>query len=175
MRSRKGQVTGTAMTAAAVVSTLLVAACSASAPGASTRYARDLAYAQCMRTHGEPTWPNPSSNGGFMFSASNPLDESSPGYHSAIRACRKLDPDPGGLTEAQVQAGLARLLKFSDCMRAHGVLDFPDPQTTDQGGQMGVAIVMPADGTVDQQSPQYQAAAKACQTLMLVPASGGQS
>jgi hypothetical protein len=174
MSLRKVQVTGMALASVAAVS-LLLTACSASAPGASTRYARDLAYAQCMRTHGQPTWPDPSSNGGFMFGASNPLNMSSPGYHSAIRACRKLDPDPGGLTEAQVQAGLARLLKFSDCMRAHGVLDFPDPQTTDQGGQVGVAIQMPANGAIDQQSPQYQAATKACQSLMLVPGSGGQS
>jgi hypothetical protein len=173
MSLRKVQVTGMALASVAAVS-LLLTACSASAPGASTRYARDLAYAQCMRTHGQPTWPDPSSNGGFMFSASNPLNMSSPGYHAAIRACRKLDPDPGGLTEAQVQAGLARLLKFSDCMRAHGVLNFPDPQTTDQGGQMGVAIVMPAGGAVDLQSPQYQAAAKACQSLIAVHGSGAQ-
>jgi hypothetical protein len=174
MSLRKVRVTGTALASLAAV-TLLLTACSAAAPGPASRYARDLAYAQCMRTHGQPAWPDPSSNGGFLFSASNPLDASSPGYHSAIRACRKLDPDPGGLTEAQVQAGLARLLRYSDCMRAHGVLEFPDPQTTDQGGQMGVAIVLPAGGAIDPQSPQYQTAAKACQSLMLVPASGGQS
>jgi hypothetical protein len=175
MSLRKAQIASGAMTAVAAACLLLTAACSVSAPGATTRYAKDLAYAQCMRTHGQPAWPDPSSNGGFLFSASNPLNVSSPGYHSAIRACRKLDPDPGGLTEAQVQAGLARLLRYSDCMRAHGVLDFPDPQTTDQGGQMGVAIVLPAGGAIDPQSPQYQTAAKACQSLMLVPASGGQS
>ncbi len=145
-------------------------ACGSSPAGVSgeSRYAQDLAYAQCMRTHGEPTWPDPSSNGGFLFPASNPLNTTTAGYRSATTACKSLQPDGSGLTATQIQAGLARLLKYSGCMRAHGVPNFPDPKTVDMGGQAGVALVLQANGpdAIDQQSPQYQAAFRACQPLM---------
>jgi hypothetical protein len=149
---------------------LLGTACGGSSPGASgeSRYAQELAYAQCMRTHGEPTWPDPSSNGGFLFPASNPLNTSTAAYRRATTACKSLQPDGSGLTATQIQAGLARLLKYSDCMRAHSVLNFPDPKTTDVGGRAGIALILQPSGpnAIDLQSPQYQAASKACQPLM---------
>jgi hypothetical protein len=149
---------------------LLLTGCGGSSPGASggSRYAQDLAYAQCLRTHGEPTWPDPNSNGGFFFPASNPLDTSTAGYRRATTACKNLQPKGGGLTAAQIQTALTRLLRFSDCMRAHGVLNFPDPKTIDQGGRSGVVLVLQDNGpgAIDQQSPQYQAASRVCQPLM---------
>jgi hypothetical protein len=33
----------------------------------STAYQQSLAYAQCMRAHGEPGYPDPASNGGFII------------------------------------------------------------------------------------------------------------
>jgi hypothetical protein len=49
--------------------------------------------------------------------------------------------------------GSDRALAFSQCMRAHGITQFPDP-----GAQGGVA----AWSGVDFNSPQYQAAQRAC-------------
>jgi hypothetical protein len=57
----------------------------------------------------------------------------------------------------------AALLKFSRCMRAHGVPNFPDATN---GG--GLSLV----GTgVNRNSPAFQSASKACQSLM--PGAGG--
>jgi hypothetical protein len=57
----------------------------------------------------------------------------------------------------------AALLKFSRCMRSHGVPNFPDPTN---GG--GLSLV----GTgVNRNSPAFQSASKACQSLM--PGAGG--
>jgi hypothetical protein len=46
-------------------------------------------------------------------------------------------------------------LDFSRCMRAHGVLNFPDPSASNGGVGYNVA-------GVDTQSPQYQSAQQAC-------------
>jgi hypothetical protein len=50
-------------------------------------------------------------------------------------------------------------LAYSQCMRAHGVTNFPDPNSN--GG-----ISLPSNGSVNLNSPQYQAASKACQSKM---------
>jgi len=53
------------------------------------------------------------------------------------------------------QQGAAQLVRYSQCMRAHGVTNFPDP--TSSGGL-----------TLDKstiESPQYQTASQACRSL----------
>lgn len=56
-------------------------------------------------------------------------------------------------------------LAYSRCMRSHGVLNFPDPST--QGG-----FSIGSESGIDPSSPQFQAAQKACQSLMK-PLGGG--
>lgn len=51
-------------------------------------------------------------------------------------------------------------LKFSDCMRSHGVPNFPDPS----GGGGGIQIS--AGSGVNPQSPAFQSAQNDCQKLM---------
>jgi hypothetical protein len=48
-------------------------------------------------------------------------------------------------------------LAFSECMRAHGIANFPDPNSS--GG-----INIPADSGINMNSSQYQSAAQACQS-----------
>ncbi len=51
-------------------------------------------------------------------------------------------------------------LKFSQCMREHGVPDFPDPQSTGDGH---VQLQINGNGgTLDPSSAQFQAAEEAC-------------
>jgi hypothetical protein len=56
-------------------------------------------------------------------------------------------------------AAAAQLLKFSQCMRDHGLTNFPDP--TSQGD-----IEFQNVGKNNPNSPQFQKAQKACQSLM---------
>lgn len=49
-------------------------------------------------------------------------------------------------------------LAYSQCMRAHGITNFPDPSSS--GG-----INISAGSGVDPNSPQYQAATKACESV----------
>ena len=53
-------------------------------------------------------------------------------------------------------------LKFSQCMRSHGVTDFPDPSSG--GGNVGFRIKI--GGPVNPSSPSFQAAQKTCGKLL---------
>jgi hypothetical protein len=69
----------------------------------------------------------------------------------------------------------AKLAKFSQCMRAHGVPDFPDPGTNggivihgDTGGATGPAgsSASGPPGDLNPNSPAFQKAQKACGGLI---------
>jgi hypothetical protein len=116
-----------------VISTcsVLIAACGSSggqSSGAATGSAEipALKLADCMRSHGVPNFPDPSSGGGGVNLTSG-VNPQSPAFKSARRACAKLVPGgkPGGssATESQFLAALS----FAKCMRTHGFPAFPDP------------------------------------------------
>ncbi len=64
---------------------------------------------------------------------------------------------PSPAQQAQMQA---QALKFSACMRSHGVPSFPDPQFS--GGHVGIRIQGGPGTGLDPRSPIFQAAQKAC-------------
>lgn len=151
------------LAAAAAGIALLAAACGgggsstgASAAG-STPYQKAVAYAQCIRSHGQPGWPDPNSQGNFLITGSNHVDPHSPRFASANKACERLLPNGGQETAAQQQKALSQALKFVACMRSHGIPDFPDP--TVQDGQ--VSQRLDASGFA-RNSPQLQSARQAC-------------
>lgn len=115
-------------------------------------------YAECMRAHRVPDFPNPTkSSRGFSF---NPTaDSNSPHFSSAKNACKHNLPDNGGSpTAAQLAAERARLLKYARCMRAHGEPKFPDP--TVSARSIGFRL-----NGVDPNSPKFQVAQKACRSI----------
>jgi hypothetical protein len=75
----------------------------------------------------------------------------------AVAACGSSDK-PKAHDAASAQA-----LKFSNCMRAHGVSNFPDP-----GAGGGIKLV-PGSG-LDPQSPSFQSAQRACSKYAPGPA-----
>ncbi len=117
-----------------------------------------VAFAACMRSNGVPNWPDPNSSGVFDKSklTAQQLGASTPKVQAAQGACSHLLPNGGsGPTPAQVQQIRAQALRFSRCVRAHGVPNFPDP---DSSGR----IPDPASFGIDQGSPKFQAANQAC-------------
>ncbi|HWH12849.1 MAG TPA: hypothetical protein VG165_17140 [Solirubrobacteraceae bacterium] len=120
-----------------------------------------LKFAACVRSHGVPSFPDPSAQGTFNFTGD--LNRT-PQFQSATRTCSRLLHVGGGTpSPAQQAKALAGLLKFSNCMRSHGVPKFPDP-TTSPGG--GVGLSVNASNGVDPNSPVFQDAQRACQSLM---------
>jgi hypothetical protein len=120
-----------------------------------------LKFAACVRSHGVPSFPDPSAQGTFNFTGDI---NRTPQFQSATHTCSRLLHVGGGTPSPAEQAkALASLLKFSKCMRAHGVPGFPDP-TTSPGG--GVGLSVKSSSGVDPGSPIFQAAQRACQSLM---------
>jgi hypothetical protein len=155
--------------AAVVIATaglvLLVVACSGgpsptgssgSSDAAGSTGSQQLAFAQCMRTHGVPDFPDPDTSGAFNKVTLNQLATGDPRFQTAQNSCLHLIPNAGSVpNQAQAQQSAAQALSFSQCVRTHGVTNFPDP---DRSGR----IPDPASVGIDQGSPQFQAANQAC-------------
>jgi hypothetical protein len=142
---------------------LVVTACGGGGPsaaGGSSPYQKAVAYAQCMRSHGMPGFPDPDSKGEFIIKGPQ-LGGSAQEYRSADKACMHLLPNGGQMTAAQQQKALSQALKFSACIRSHGVPSFPDP--TARNG--GVTISLGGTG-MSPNSPQLRAAQQACRSLL---------
>ncbi|HEV3291246.1 MAG TPA: hypothetical protein VG123_19880 [Streptosporangiaceae bacterium] len=153
------QVWAALLIVAAIGMAVLLTGCGSSGSSPSLarpkKYQKALAFVQCMRTHGEPTFPDPTSQGIVSDSQAN---IGSPVLRAAGLACAALLP-PGSLqvTEAQQEQFAGLELKRAECMRAHGVTNFPDPSAPGQQGPPPASA-----GGIGPSSPVFQAAARAC-------------
>jgi hypothetical protein len=134
-----------------------------------------LDYSRCMRLHGVDM-PDPQfgtgPNGGQAVRVTGPkMDPDNPAVKAAMDACKPiLDKavNQGGLKKPSA-ADQERAIKFSQCMRQHGV-NIPDPDFS--GG--GVSIrAGGANSPIDPNSPTFQAAQKACDKYFGPPGGKG--
>jgi hypothetical protein len=143
-----------------------------------------VAFAQCMRSHGVPEFPEPAE-GKLLVRSSDKnghltgVNPQSAQFQAAQKACAKLAPNGGKPPSAAEQAKMQeQALKFSQCMRTHGVPNFPDPEFSHVGGGVGIRIGSNKGGPggIDPNSPQFKAAQKTCQSDLPRPpgAKGGQ-
>jgi len=161
-----------ALVAVAVCGVALGACSSSNKPNAGSAAGADAAgihFADCMRSHGVPSFPDPNpGGGGFQFSPGSGFNPRSPAVRSAQAVCRKLlpgGPGPGPASENQKLA----MLRLAECMRSHGVPNFPDPTTNPPSGPPsggGIAFGSPGvflsvPGTL-MQSPAFKQAATKC-------------
>lgn len=118
------------------------------------------AFSRCMRAHGVPRFPDPTSNGDLQLRVGpgTGIDPQSATFRAAQRACQHFMPTRTP-SPAQQKAALDAALKFSACMRAHGLPKFPDPQAVGGGG---IRLGIRAGQGLDPNSPLFQAAQKAC-------------
>ena len=112
-----------------------------------------LKYSKCMRQHGVTKFPDPVLGQGLQVNG-NAVDGSSPTYKAADTACKSLLPAGGGGDNPTQDRALG--LKHSQCMRDHGVKNFPDPNANGGANLDGDKIGMAPD------NPIYVAADKAC-------------
>jgi hypothetical protein len=164
--------------AAAAALAVLATACggSTSSSASAPTYAQEVALAQCMRSHGVPDFPDPNSSGSYTLTSNGSIegaggaavDVNSSQAQKAYGDCRHLLP--GGPSIAQLEQmeqqaqqrrakELPELLRFSQCMRGHGVPNFPDfgsSQSPPPGG--GAAL--------DPNTPQFKTAEAVCQHLL---------
>jgi hypothetical protein len=117
-----------------------------------------VAYAQCMRTHGVPNFPDPTSSGGSKEAAIRAFKEvSNSQVIAAQTACQHLQPNGGQPSQAQLAQHLSGLLAFARCMRTHAIPNFPDPTSSGQ-----VTHELLANAGIDVHQPAVLQAADAC-------------
>jgi hypothetical protein len=121
-----------------------------------------------MRSHGVPNFPDPGTNGsgGLLVQKRvgsgasltvNGVSVSSPAFQAAMQSCRSYLPN-GGHPPPLSASRRAALLAFSQCMRDHGITNFPDPTFENGGGGLRFG---PGSG-IDPSSPTFRAAQRAC-------------
>lgn len=117
-----------------------------------------MAIVTCYRTHGDPSFPDPvydPGDGRWHFAIS-------PGTAPAStqQACQHLFPSANASPPVP-QAQFQQLVRYAQCLRQHGVPNWPDP---DPDGSF------PLPSSIHQKDAANRAAGAACQRYL--PSSG---
>ena len=148
------RVVGLVRPAAAIAACTLVAACGSGSPSSSSssgvgghptaaqiqdRLQHELVqFAGCMRSHGVPHFPDPTSPGQdkeFVLGQIPGINTQSPAFQSAHGACKRFLPGGGTASRSATAQVMRQLLHTSRCLRAHGLTGFPDPTSTPPSNQ----------------------------------------
>jgi hypothetical protein len=148
---------------------VLATACGGSTPssssfssGGSANYQKALAYSKCMRAHGVVNFPDPDAQGNIIQhvgpgqSAGNSSME-----QAADKTCRHLLPGGGQANPAAQARVVNRYLKIAQCMRTHGLPNYPDPKVSNGSIIFGLSAA-----GINVNSPQFKAAERACKSLI---------
>jgi hypothetical protein len=132
-----------------------------------------ISMSRCMRANGVPNFPDPRegpNGGGVGWPGGGPVMISTdvllimgqriagPVVASAAKTCKEyMAPagPPPALTESQRQAAIAE----AECMRTHGLPNFPDPTFSGPSRQLNLPPGL------NPESPAVEQAAKACGLL----------
>jgi hypothetical protein len=147
--------------------------------GGSTSSPSAVAFSACIRSHGVPNFPDPDSSGNLPKPDAHHLGVSSSQLQAAQQACQHLLPNNGGAINADsiqqcmlasdcppalVQQVLNEERDFAQCVRSHGVPNWPDPIVDSQGRPV-FAISISKNG-FNPYSPQIWAKGNECSHLM---------
>jgi hypothetical protein len=126
-------------------------------------------WTACIRQHGVADMANPviDTNGGIHITVP-PGDNQT--FQTAQTACMSLLSAAStalGGNRAGSRPDPAKLLAFSECMRSHGIPDFPDPSSG------GLRIRVSPGSDLNPNSPTFMAASKTCAKSTGVPGFGG--
>lgn len=154
---------GSGLAAILVCAAALAAACGG--PGGSPdpgsgEPGNGVAFAQCMRAHGVPNFPNPSGN---QLNLSG-VNQNTPRFQQAAAICGR--PAGAAGPAAQEAQGVAKALAFARCMRAHRVPNYPDPTVNNTGNGSSITTHLSSGSGVDPKSPVFQAAVRTCRSRL---------
>jgi len=184
-----------ARTAVAVIATaalaLLAAACAGGSPSSagsggsrsaagSTSSPSPVGFSRCMRSHGVPNFPDPTSSDAVIKADPQQLGVSNAQLQAAQQACQQLIPNTGSTVEQQqelhcvtagdcsqavVQQWMSGLRTLAQCLRTHGEPNWPDPIISSQGRNQGLPHFLYEQAGIDHHSPQVLAKVDECVRL----------
>jgi hypothetical protein len=155
-----------ALAIAALACLIVLGACSSSGDTGTGSHSSGvpagIKFADCMRAHGVPNFPDPGPSREIPISRS-------PAFQSAQKSCQRLLGGGLGSGPPSPQAR-AQLLQISECMRRHGVSAFPDPRAGPPPSTLtGYSLILGTGGyilalpsSIDPSSPGFKQAATAC-------------
>ena len=119
-------------------------------------------------SNGVPNFPDSAvsvSGGRVELNVPAGVDTNSSQFQSAEQTCRKDLPN-GGSSGSGSSSGSSTqaVINFSNCMRSHGVPNFPEPNSQGQ-------TLITGNG-INPNSPQFQSALQSCQHLLPAGAVG---
>jgi hypothetical protein len=126
-----------------------------------------------MRSNGVPNYPDPNSNGNLPKGNAQVFGVSTSQFQAADQACGHLLPssDSASLTRclmtgdcprSVVQPALEEGLKFAQCMRSHGITNWPGP-TVDSLGRPSFPVTKAGISIDATRSPQMLSKIGDCQ------------
>jgi hypothetical protein len=123
-----------------------------------------LAWAHCMRSSGVQDLPDPTGSN-VKIPTAQQLGVSSSQLQTAESTCRHLLANGGsGPNPAQLEQEMDSMRTFADCLRSHGIANWPDPTVGPQGRPEFKLVG--ARGIPDPSSPQLQNAIHDCGHLV---------
>ncbi|HEX3931939.1 MAG TPA: hypothetical protein VHW64_14640 [Nocardioides sp.] len=138
-----------------------------------------IAFSACMRGHGVPSYPDPDIKGMPGRADPRQLGVSPALFQVAERTCRPLLPTDGSLQQqtqrcvlfgecpqALVQQLLAIERQWAQCLRAHGVPNWPDPVISAKGGRPVFDLSGAGMDPRSANTPQALAEEAACRQLV---------
>ena len=150
--------------------------------GGSARSPSAVAFSGCMRSHGVPGFPDPSSSGGIPKETARQLGVSSLQLQAALKACQHLLPNTGNTDDnpAALHRWWSQMLHFAQCMHSHGVPNWPGPSAYSQDPQRptfnlhaaGIGFHLGAQPGNIVNSPQIQAKVRQCESVVHLDVSG---
>jgi hypothetical protein len=121
-----------------------------------------LAFARCMRSHGIPGWPDPTSSGVFDKSELRQLGVSESRVRALEDGACNIPLPSGGQSQGQA-ISLADQSDYHEaavCMRRHGFPDFPDPTFQDTN------VTFDIPSTIDTSTSRFASARAICERLI---------
>jgi hypothetical protein len=122
-------------------------------------------FAECIRAHGVPHFPDPDAKGDSNIG----IDVTPEVWKRAVDACKDLEP-PGALSARRTPKEQKASLRFAQCMRDHGMKDFPDP--VDGEPLIDTTRIPSAAGRGAHSIPGFQAAVEKCVGVLGLAAGG---
>jgi len=116
-----------------------------------------------MRANGVTNFPDLGSSGMIIGAGNgtlsiNGVSVNAPAYRAARPKCQKYLPHQQ-LTQEQAAQQTQRDLRFANCMRDHGVSNYPDPKPNSSSGGSEQAVHLQG---INLSAPAFRAAAQHC-------------
>jgi hypothetical protein len=154
-----------AVLAVLAAAALLTAACGSASTGgggsASTAqtaaYRANIAFAECMRSHGVPNFPDPQPGSNFAVSGAPVGAAAQTTSGKAYLTCQHLLPAGSSSSSSVSAQELAEGVALAQCLRSHGEPTFPDPTVVNGGLSFDFTGVT---------TSQFNAAVSACRSAV---------